>query len=168
MTLHPCADRWTGRCNGASSRRRSAFPPATRCRRSRRRARSLHVMARARGGGEGRGRGAADQHERRGGRDRRRKSFLDLSRQNLHRADRARRFAGHHPRRGAGNLPDARSGNEQARHQAGDAAAIAEGIFVTQSALGIVPVAAFDGRPVAPSPLVDQIRRAYCEMLARP
>ena len=34
-----------------------------------------------------------------------------------------------------------------------------EGIFVTQSALGIVPVASFDGEPVAPSPLVDQIAR---------
>ena len=40
-----------------------------------------------------------------------------------------------------------------------------EGIFITQSALGIVPVAAFDGEPVASSPLVDQIRRAYCKML---
>ena len=43
----------------------------------------------------------------------------------------------------------------------------AEGIFVTQSALGIVPVAAFDGLPVAPSPLVDQIASAYDEMLRR-
>jgi len=43
-----------------------------------------------------------------------------------------------------------------------------EGIFVTQSGSGIVPVVAFDGKPVAPSPLVDQIRRAYCEMLLRP
>ena len=41
-----------------------------------------------------------------------------------------------------------------------------EGIFITQSALGIVPVATFDGEPVAPSPLVDQISRAYNEMLA--
>jgi branched-chain amino acid aminotransferase len=40
-----------------------------------------------------------------------------------------------------------------------------EGIFVTQSALGIVPVVAFDGEPVAPSPLVDQIACAYNEML---
>ena len=30
-----------------------------------------------------------------------------------------------------------------------------EGIFITQSALGIVPVAALDGEPVAPSPLVE-------------
>jgi aminodeoxychorismate lyase len=42
----------------------------------------------------------------------------------------------------------------------------AEGIFITQSALGIVPVAAFDGQPVAPSPLVDQIASAYNQMLA--
>jgi len=41
----------------------------------------------------------------------------------------------------------------------------ATGIFVTQSALGIVPVAAFDGAPVAPSPLVDQIASAYNELL---
>ena len=43
----------------------------------------------------------------------------------------------------------------------------AEGIFVTQSAFGIIPVAAFDGQPVAPSPLVDQIASAYNEMLVR-
>jgi aminodeoxychorismate lyase len=42
----------------------------------------------------------------------------------------------------------------------------AEGLFVTNSALGIVPVAAFDGEPVAPSPLVDQIAGAYAGMLA--
>jgi branched-subunit amino acid aminotransferase/4-amino-4-deoxychorismate lyase len=41
------------------------------------------------------------------------------------------------------------------------------GLFVTQSALGIVPVAAFDGTPVTPSPLVDQIARAYREMLVQ-
>jgi len=41
----------------------------------------------------------------------------------------------------------------------------AEGIFVTQSALGIVPVVALDGLPVAPSPLVDQIGSAYNDML---
>ncbi len=40
-----------------------------------------------------------------------------------------------------------------------------EGIFVTQSILGIVPIAAFDGQPVAPSPLVDQIISAYHEIL---
>jgi len=43
----------------------------------------------------------------------------------------------------------------------------AEGIFVTQSALGIVPVVAFDGQPVAPSPLVDQLATAYNEWLVR-
>jgi aminodeoxychorismate lyase len=43
-----------------------------------------------------------------------------------------------------------------------------EGIFITQSVLGIVPVATLDGEPVAPSPLVVQISRAYCEMLAKP
>ena len=43
----------------------------------------------------------------------------------------------------------------------------AEGIFVTQSALGIVPVVAFDGVPVAPSPLVDQIAGAYNEIIRR-
>jgi branched-chain amino acid aminotransferase len=44
----------------------------------------------------------------------------------------------------------------------------AEGIFITQSALGIVPVTAFNGEPVAPSPLVDRIRRAYAHILAHP
>ena len=43
----------------------------------------------------------------------------------------------------------------------------AEGLFVTNSALGIVPLAVFDGEPVAPSPLVDQIVSAYNEMLLR-
>ncbi len=43
----------------------------------------------------------------------------------------------------------------------------AAAIFVTQSALGIVPVVAFDGQPVAPSPLVDQIASAYNDMLVR-
>lgn len=42
----------------------------------------------------------------------------------------------------------------------------AEGIFITQSAFGIVPVASFDDEPVASSPLVDQIYRAYRELLA--
>src|SRR5277367_1026704 len=41
----------------------------------------------------------------------------------------------------------------------------AEGIFVTNSALGIVPVVSFDGEPVAPSPLVDQIATAYNQAL---
>jgi aminodeoxychorismate lyase len=41
------------------------------------------------------------------------------------------------------------------------------GIFITQSALGIVPVISFDGEPVTPSPLVDQVAGAYNEMLNR-
>lgn len=41
----------------------------------------------------------------------------------------------------------------------------AEGIFVSQSALGIIPVAAFDGRPAAPSPLVGQIAAAHDGLL---
>jgi branched-chain amino acid aminotransferase len=40
-----------------------------------------------------------------------------------------------------------------------------QGIFVTQSAFGIVPITTFDGEPVTPSPLVDQISNAYNEML---
>ncbi len=40
-----------------------------------------------------------------------------------------------------------------------------EGIFVTQSIYGIVPIAAFDGQPIAPSPLVDQIMNAYHNVL---
>jgi branched-chain amino acid aminotransferase len=43
----------------------------------------------------------------------------------------------------------------------------AEGIFVSQSVLGIVPVVAFDGEHVVPSPLVDQIASAYNEMLLK-
>jgi aminodeoxychorismate lyase len=39
------------------------------------------------------------------------------------------------------------------------------GIFVTQSALGIVPVAALDGESVRPSPLIDPIAQAYAELL---
>jgi branched-chain amino acid aminotransferase len=42
-----------------------------------------------------------------------------------------------------------------------------QGIFVTQSAFGIVPIVTFDGEPVAPSPLVDQISSAYNEMLLK-
>jgi branched-subunit amino acid aminotransferase/4-amino-4-deoxychorismate lyase len=42
------------------------------------------------------------------------------------------------------------------------------GIFITQSALGIVPVLMIDGRPVEPSSLVNQIARAYHEMLVQP
>ena len=42
-----------------------------------------------------------------------------------------------------------------------------EGIFLTQSVFGIVPVITFDGEPVAPSPLVDQILSAYRELLVK-
>jgi aminodeoxychorismate lyase len=44
---------------------------------------------------------------------------------------------------------------------------ISAGIFVTQSVLGIVPIGSFDGEPVSPSPLLDQIAGAYDEMLTR-
>lgn len=43
-----------------------------------------------------------------------------------------------------------------------------EGIFLTQSALGIVVIDTLDGEPVGQSPLVEQIHRAYCEMLLKP
>jgi branched-chain amino acid aminotransferase len=42
-----------------------------------------------------------------------------------------------------------------------------EGIFLTQSALGIVVVSSLDEEPVAQSPLVDKIHTAYCEMLTK-
>jgi aminodeoxychorismate lyase len=42
------------------------------------------------------------------------------------------------------------------------------GIFVTQSAFGIVPISTLDGEPVAPSPLVDQVSSAYNELLLKP
>lgn len=48
-----------------------------------------------------------------------------------------------------------------------DALRNSEGIFLTQSAFGIVPVATFEGEPVAPSPLVDQIFGAYRELLVK-
>jgi aminodeoxychorismate lyase len=41
-----------------------------------------------------------------------------------------------------------------------------EGIFLTQSVLGIVEVAEFNGDPVPRSPLVEKMYRAYCDMLA--
>ena len=43
----------------------------------------------------------------------------------------------------------------------------AEGLFVTQSGLGIAPVAMFDGEPVPRSPRVAQIAAGYDERLAR-
>jgi branched-chain amino acid aminotransferase len=42
-----------------------------------------------------------------------------------------------------------------------------EGIFLTQSTLGVVPVTSLDGEPVSPSPLVEKIYQAYGEMLAK-
>jgi branched-chain amino acid aminotransferase len=42
-----------------------------------------------------------------------------------------------------------------------------EGMFLSQSALGVIPVASLDGEPVPQSPFVDKIYRAYCEMLAK-
>lgn len=42
-----------------------------------------------------------------------------------------------------------------------------EAIFVTQSALGIVVVSSLDGEHTGSSPLVEQIYRAYCEMLVK-
>ena len=41
----------------------------------------------------------------------------------------------------------------------------AEGIFITQSAMGIVPVTSFDGKPVTASPLTTRIASAYDELL---
>ncbi len=43
-----------------------------------------------------------------------------------------------------------------------------DGLFVTQSVLGIVPVAMFDGKPLKSSPLVYKIADNYHEMLAAP
>ena len=43
-----------------------------------------------------------------------------------------------------------------------------EGIFITQSVLGVVPVSSLDGQPVKPSPLVEKIMRAYVEILTKP
>ena len=42
-----------------------------------------------------------------------------------------------------------------------------EGIFLSQSALGIVAVSSLDEEPVAQSTLVDKIHSAYCDMLAK-
>jgi branched-chain amino acid aminotransferase len=42
-----------------------------------------------------------------------------------------------------------------------------EGIFVTQSALGIVPVTMLDGEPIASSSLLDPVLCGYHEMLAK-
>ncbi len=42
-----------------------------------------------------------------------------------------------------------------------------EGMFLTQSALGVVIVSSLDGEPVPMSPMVEKIYRAYCEMLSK-
>ena len=42
-----------------------------------------------------------------------------------------------------------------------------EAIFLSQSALGLVCIASFDGEPVPQSPLVGKIYHTYCEMLAK-
>jgi aminodeoxychorismate lyase len=48
-----------------------------------------------------------------------------------------------------------------------DALRNSEGIFLTQSVLGVVAVATLDGEMVPQSSLVEKIHQAYCEMLAR-
>lgn len=42
-----------------------------------------------------------------------------------------------------------------------------EGIFLTQSTLGVIEILSLDGEPVPQSPLVERIYRAYYEMLAK-
>lgn len=41
-----------------------------------------------------------------------------------------------------------------------------DGIFVTQSAYGVIVITEFNGERVAQSPLVERIHQTYCEMLA--
>jgi len=41
----------------------------------------------------------------------------------------------------------------------------AEGIFLTQSAFGVVAINALDGHPISVPPLIQQLHRAYCELL---
>ncbi len=43
-----------------------------------------------------------------------------------------------------------------------------EGIFLTQSALGVICITSLDGVPVPQSPLMDKVYSAYCEMLTKP
>jgi aminodeoxychorismate lyase len=43
-----------------------------------------------------------------------------------------------------------------------------EGIFLTQSALGVVCITSLDGMPVPHSPMMDKLYGAYCEMLTKP
>ena len=42
-----------------------------------------------------------------------------------------------------------------------------DGIFLTQSSLGVICITQFDGEHIAQSPLVDQIYQTYCKMLAK-
>ena len=42
-----------------------------------------------------------------------------------------------------------------------------DGIFLSQSALGVVSITSFDGETVPQSPFVKKIHQTYCEMLAR-
>ena len=42
-----------------------------------------------------------------------------------------------------------------------------EGVFMTQSARGVVPIASLDGEPFQPSPLAEKILQAYHETLAK-
>ena len=48
-----------------------------------------------------------------------------------------------------------------------DALRHSEGIFLSQSARGVISVTTFDGEPVPVSPLAEKIHQTYCEMLAR-
>lgn len=47
-----------------------------------------------------------------------------------------------------------------------DALQNSEGIFLSQSALGVVCITSFDGEPVPQSPLAAKIYQTYCELLA--
>jgi aminodeoxychorismate lyase len=42
-----------------------------------------------------------------------------------------------------------------------------EGIFLSQSALGVIFVTSLDGEAVQSSPMAEKVHRAYCEMLAK-
>jgi branched-subunit amino acid aminotransferase/4-amino-4-deoxychorismate lyase len=41
-----------------------------------------------------------------------------------------------------------------------------EGVFLSQSALGVVCITSLDGEPVPQSPLLEKIHQTYCAMLA--
>ena len=119
-----------------------------------------------RGEGKKRGRGAAHQHKRRSGRDRERHLFWIYD-------DKVCTVP-----TGRGILPGVTRAvvleicqslglETNKRVIKPEALQISKGIFITQSVLGIVPVSSFDGKTVTPSPLVDQITRAYDEMLMK-